>query len=387
MGTTMQIKWIEFERIPQGLHIEKIEFNQDISLLVGLSGAGKTQILRAVAEVGTVLLQSEAMPVRPAKARMAFCINDEEYLWEYKLEMQSGIDTQMDDSGGNGRIFSYERLQKGSRQLFIREGDKYQVHGYEKIPKPKPEESLISQYKENEEFSLVYLSFSRIVLFEPVFFLLPNMSVSGFDQWRKWLHDALETIRQTGGDRRIKLPEMEPLPAQTAIPLRLYAAKEYSRTNLYARILSAIQQMFPEIEEISYGAYNTEICEVSIRAYDTVIWQQDISNGMLKALYFLIYVYTLPKGTVICMDEVENGLGINCMETIIKVMKNCKDAQFILTSHHPSVLNGITSDRWKIIDRIDNKVTNSDDKQYGLAGSLHDNYYTLLNRWSYEGKI
>ena len=156
---------------------------------------------------------------------------------------------------------------------------------------------------------------------------------------------------------------------------------------MYAGILSAVQQMFPEIEEISYGPYDTEKCAVSIRAYDTEIWQQDISNGMLKSLYFLIYIYTLPKDTVVCMDEVENGLGVNCMDTIIKAMKNCKDAQFILTSHHPSVLNEITSDQWKIIDRLDDRVKNSDDRQYGLAGSLHDNYYTLLNRWSYEGKI
>lgn len=37
----VKIKWIEFENIDTGLKIEKIDFYDDITLLVGLSGAGK----------------------------------------------------------------------------------------------------------------------------------------------------------------------------------------------------------------------------------------------------------------------------------------------------------------------------------------------------------
>ena len=39
----VKLKWIEFEDLRTGLKIEKIEFNDDITLLVGLSGVGKTQ--------------------------------------------------------------------------------------------------------------------------------------------------------------------------------------------------------------------------------------------------------------------------------------------------------------------------------------------------------
>lgn len=47
----VKIKWIEFENLRTGLKIEKIEFNDDVTLLVGLSGVGKTQILNAIDEM------------------------------------------------------------------------------------------------------------------------------------------------------------------------------------------------------------------------------------------------------------------------------------------------------------------------------------------------
>ena len=41
----VNLKWIEFENLRTGLKIEQINFNEDVTLLVGLSGVGKTQIL------------------------------------------------------------------------------------------------------------------------------------------------------------------------------------------------------------------------------------------------------------------------------------------------------------------------------------------------------
>ena len=44
----VKLKWIEFENLRTGLKIERVVFNDDITLLVGLSGVGKTQILNAI---------------------------------------------------------------------------------------------------------------------------------------------------------------------------------------------------------------------------------------------------------------------------------------------------------------------------------------------------
>ena len=44
----MKINWIKYEDLQTGLKISKVEFFDDVSLLVGMSGVGKTQILNAI---------------------------------------------------------------------------------------------------------------------------------------------------------------------------------------------------------------------------------------------------------------------------------------------------------------------------------------------------
>lgn len=42
----VKIRWIEFENLKTGLKIERVNFNGDITLLVGLSGVGKLKFLK-----------------------------------------------------------------------------------------------------------------------------------------------------------------------------------------------------------------------------------------------------------------------------------------------------------------------------------------------------
>ena len=60
-----------------------------------------------------------------------------------------------------------------------------------------------------------------------------------------------------------------------------------------------------------------------------------------------------------------------------------KDLQFIITSHHPKIINAISKDRWKIIDRERTVVKNSSSASYGIGNSQHDAYFNLINRWEF----
>mgnify|MGYP000382121809 FL=1 len=64
-----------------------------------------------------------------------------------------------------------------------------------------------------------------------------------------------------------------------------------------------------------------------------------------------------------------------------------KDLQFIITSHHPKIINQISNAKWKIIERNISTVTNSSAEEYGISHSQHDAYFNLINRWEFEGKI
>ena len=68
-------------------------------------------------------------------------------------------------------------------------------------------------------------------------------------------------------------------------------------------------------------------------------------------------------------------------------MEERKDLQFIITSHHPKIINGIEPCKWKIIDREISVIKNYSSEQYGIENSKHEPYFNLVNRLAFEGKI
>lgn len=71
----MKIKWMEFKNNKTGLEIERIHFYDDITLLVGLSGAGKTQIINAIEYSFHLILHSNCMREQLLPYASTFCID------------------------------------------------------------------------------------------------------------------------------------------------------------------------------------------------------------------------------------------------------------------------------------------------------------------------
>ena len=96
----------------------------------------------------------------------------------------------------------------------------------------------------------------------------------------------------------------------------------------------------------------------------------------------------MSEDSLVLIDEFENGLGVNCIDLLSELMLSERnDLQFIITSHHPKIINAIDKDKWRIIDRDDCVVKNSGSLAYGIGNSQHDAYFNLINRWEFEGKI
>ena len=96
----------------------------------------------------------------------------------------------------------------------------------------------------------------------------------------------------------------------------------------------------------------------------------------------------MSENSLVLVDEFENGLGVNCIDLLSElILTERKDLQFIITSHHPKIINAIDMDKWRIIDRDGCVVKNSDSLIYGIGNSQHDAYFNLINRWEFEGKV
>ena len=131
---------------------------------------------------------------------------------------------------------------------------------------------------------------------------------------------------------------------------------------------------------------------LSIKEYDSNDWihQNQISSGMFSTFLHLIEIHLAPEGAVILIDEFENSLGINCMpSTADFINEYSAKLQFIVTSHHPYIINEISWKNWKIVKRKGGsvRVINSTDISELETASTLEKYVRLINLPAYEEGI
>jgi len=159
----VKIQWIEFENLKTGLKIEKINFNKDITLLVGLSGVGKTQVLNAV-EYSLNLAVDKDVILRPYRVGMGILIDNDEYEWFYEINEISKDELIINEE--SRREFTFEKLLCNWKIIFERKNENVSVIGYDKVPQPKKDESLILQYSENENFEILISGIRKLYSIE-----------------------------------------------------------------------------------------------------------------------------------------------------------------------------------------------------------------------------
>jgi len=95
------------------------------------------------------------------------------------------------------------------------------------------------------------------------------------------------------------------------------------------------------------------------RNVDDWIIPPQMSSGMYRTLMHLSELFLCPQGTVVLIDEFENSLGVNCIDelTVDLQTSSRRKLQFIITSHHPYIINQINSKNWKLVTRKGSKVT------------------------------
>ena len=371
----VRVKWIEFENTETGLKVERVDFFEDITLLVGLSGVGKTQILNAV-EYSLNLAVRKDIIMRPYCVNMGIEIDGDVYEWSYEI---GGVEKEeLLFENQEEYCIQYEKLIKNKDVIFERRDEDISVIGYDRVPQPKKDESLLSQYSEDEEFEKLISGIRKLYSVEM------ELAVRGgikSDNFSKLKARVVETIKK--GDN-VPFKTFSHLPAA----IKIYIVKRYYK-DIYIMIFDAVKELFMEIEDIDVVEdEDREMYLVAIQVYGKKLLQHDISNGMLKTIYYIVELFTMSDDSLVLIDEFENGLGVNCIDLLSEILLyERKDLQFIITSHHPKIINGIEQNRWKIIDRDGSIVKNSNSEKYGIGNSQHEAYFNLINRWEFEGKI
>ena len=191
----VKIQWIEFENLKTGLKINRINFNKDITLLVGLSGVGKTQILNVV-EYSLNLAVDKGIILYPYRVGMGILIDNEEYQWFYEINKIVEDELIINEKGKYE--FSYEKLECNGVKIFERKNETVSVIGYDKVPQPKKDESLILQYSEDKNFEKLVSGIRKLYSVEIELDIRGGIRSESFSRLKSKVTDTITNEKKSG---------------------------------------------------------------------------------------------------------------------------------------------------------------------------------------------
>lgn len=371
----MKIETFEYHDKSRDWKLEKTSFS-DLNLLVGVSGVGKTQILNALLNLKKI---AEGESINGVKWDIVFTTNDNSrYRWCGEFEVKkilNSIESQYKNGGENSHIektdILNEYLYLNENEIIRRNQEGVYFNGT-KTPKISSKKSAVSVFKDesievaNNVFHQIIISASKFSLVSLPIYRLEDIGM---------LFDEFEMIQDSFMEIWEKL-------------LSVY--KFYPK--IFEEIKSRFIEIFPQVIDLKYElvknnneiifSYNTETPILMVKEKDVSNWidQFHMSEGMLRTLHHIAELYLCPNGSVILIDEFENSLGVNCIDVITEdILTQNRDLQFIITSHHPYIINNIPPKYWKIVQRKGGVVSTHDAASLGLSDSNHEAFIQLIN--------
>jgi len=384
----MEIKSFKFDDCKSNWHLEET-FLGRLNLLVGISAVGKTRILKALSLVRDVATDDDYI-LDGIEWMIRFVHDEQEYEWILKsniIEEKSAQKTFDNFESQRGAIIFYEKITNLTKNyvIFERSNDTLTWHEDKVIPKLKKSESIITLFSEEEVIMPIREAFQNMI-----FLKAEGYSSIGFSDKL----DIDNVKLQDKNNKFLAIKDFKKIATKLPMPLKAFFLQKFYK-NEFKNIKQKFIDIFPFVKElkINYGKKAGEYrVFLSIKENDSKEWihQPQISSGMFSTLLHLIEIHLAPDGTVILIDEFENSLGINCMPSTADFINDHSNRlQFIITSHHPYIINEISWKSWKIVKRKGGnvRVINSADIPELQTTSTLDKFITLINLPVYEKGI
>lgn len=359
----MKLKSIEYLDLISKWHLNEFIIDPKLSLLVGISGVGKTQILKTIIHLKNLL---NGKMIFGANWKVVLIDNGNEYIWKGSSE-NPDIHVKIDGSEDfefnyNARI-RYEEFLVNNQSYYHRERDTIKYRDRDLPTTFNVTESALKIFSEDEHFKKVISFFNNIIYFSSITTLPSSANTIKFNSIIN-----LEDLRNAKSHIFHKLAFV-------------YESKMSVFNNIkeeFISIFSFIQDI--RFREIEKRKYVFEIKEENSKW----IQQSNISSGMIKTLFHICSLYLLPLNSLLLIDEYENSLGINCIDSVSSSLMNTElKIQIIITSHHPYIINNISIQNWKIVTRDGNEVHIYPASKFELERSRHESFKKLINLETY----
>lgn len=378
----MKIIRFSFENKDFEWKLEEIKFNK-LNLLVGASGVGKTQILKALVSLKEI---AEGKSVNGVKWFIEFeTLDKTKYIWEGEFENKGSLPLIKNNDSENRKNkpkIIFEKLYSNGNEIIDRNREKIIFNGQPTL-KLSQEESILHLLKEEDLIKPVNQSFKKINFNDYAdsvnaskYINLDNLISldKSFEEF-----DSMEKIQESDLD----------------IILKLFYSSKIENDNTFSRIKQRFNDIFPQIEDIKVApldkkdipSFLKDYLFVQIKQKNVVNWieQGRISSGMFRTLLQLSELYLSAKGSIFLIDEFENSLGINCINEITNdILTSRRQLQFILTSHHPYIINNIEFKNWKLVTRNGGIIKAHDMSEFEIGHSKHEAFMQLLQLEEYH---
>lgn len=363
----MKILSLEYENKSSGWKLEKTEFDS-LTLLVGASGVGKTMILRAIQSLVDI---AEGQSLNGVAWRLEFCSNDGiRYVWSGEFDHY--IDTMNPKPN-----LANEKICKGTRSIVDRSLDTTRFNDEETSVKLAANRSVLYLLTGEEVIADITTSLRSIRLsdFSPDTALtalrIPEPVANNLSSYKTY--DQLINSRDLG--IRNKLLQLRQI--------------EWQRLDQIEQEFKAVFPFVTSARPIEHsGLGNGKIVEIMIHDKgmkpEPLLTERSIASGMLRTYLQIAELHLSPIGTVFLIDEFENSLGVNCLDEVTNaILTQNRRYQFIMTSHHPYIINNIELEHWRIVTRQGGTVSTHDASEFNLGQSKHEAFTQLINLDAY----
>lgn len=325
------MKIIKYEYYQESdLSYSPIELS-NVNLVVGISGAGKSRFINTLFNLALFASQERIIDLRSGNWDITFSENNHEYRW--LVSIQNGIVEREE-------LFQF--INGIKLNLLTREKDNI-------------------TYKNNQLVKLRQEKLSTLLLNEDELIEVKK-GFSSFYQ-RKFSEQSLHEAMELGFLDPTKLNN-KPYFNDTSelftknINLRLYFLKKYFDLD-FEFVKNNFREVFPFISDLDIAEENPMLPQpyVKEKGIQKPIYITELSSGMKKILLFLTDIATMKKSSVYLIDEYENSLGINAINFLPDLLyEKSEDIQFIITSHHPYLINNVPIENWLVFNRKGLKV-------------------------------
>ena len=361
-----------------GWDFDEVDFSSNLTLLVGVSGAGKTQILRAILALKSIV---DGKAINGLEWKINFyTVNNTEFIWEGSFDTIE-TDESTFYEGENEDIFYededekpsllYEKLTSQNDVIIERSPEKIKFKNIE-MPKLSSYQSIIYTLREESIIKEAYDALNKI-------------------EYRDQTRNGLNVYRISDKPLHFLTSKYKTLESiinsDENIHAKLYFVHE-NKLNIFNKIKSKFIEIFQQVEDIKIKLLHTHhtstgrlfIPFIFIKENSVPQWIRDdkMSSGMLRTLIHISEIYLSTPGTVILIDEFENSLGINCIDILTDdLIHENKTLQFIATSHHPYIINNIPYEYWKIVTRKGGHISIRNASDYSLGKSKQEAFLQL----------